>query len=391
MREGFRGKIFCTTATAEIAKIVVLDSAHIQEEDARYKLKRHKREGRTGPRPVVPLYTTADAEACVSHFRGGRYEATVKIADGVEATFHDAGHVLGAAIIKLKVTQGGERRTILFSGDLGRPGKPILRDPVTFDEADYVLIESTYGDRVHQPTEAVGEQLCEAINATVAAGGNVVIPSFAIERSQEILYHLNELLLEKAIPRLPVFLDSPMAARVTKVFQDHPEMFDEEMKGLPRSPFDLPGLQVTRTADDSKAINKITGTAVIIAGSGMCTGGRVKHHLVSNIARPESTILFVGYQAVGTLGRRIAGGEKEVRILGRTHPVRARVERIHGFSAHADREELLQWLSALKEPPRGVFVVHGEAESANAFAEHVRRQKNWQAVAPAYGDKVRLD
>jgi len=391
VHDGFRGKIYCTSATGEIAKIVVLDSAHIQEEDAKYKRRRHKREGRTGPRPVVPLYTTADAEACTTHFRGDPYETTIKIADNVEATFHDAGHVLGAAIIKLKVTEGHQQRTILFSGDLGRPGKPILRDPVTFEQADYVLIESTYGNRVHEPTEAVGGQLAEAINSTLDAGGNVVIPSFAIERSQEILYHLNELLLKKAIPRLPVFLDSPMAARVTKVFQDHSEMFDEEMREQARSPFKLPGLEITRTSDDSKAINDIRQGAVIIAGSGMCTGGRVKHHLVNNITRPECTVLFVGYQAAGTLGRRIVNGEDEVRILGQTYPVRAKIVRVQGFSAHADREELMQWLGALKSPPRRVFVVHGEAESAKAFAQHIKQQKNWDAIAPEYGDKIRLD
>ena len=394
VREGFRGKIYCTTATAEIAKIVVLDSARLQEEDARYKQKRHRREGRTPPRPVAPLYTTEDAEACCGHFHGVAYEQKVPITDGVEAAFYDAGHILGASIIQVKVTQGDEKRSILFSGDLGREDKPILRDPERFDEADYLLIESTYGDRIHEPVADIEDRLCEVVNAAKEAGGNIVIPSFAIERSQEVLYHLNELMLAKRIPRLMVFLDSPMAARVTEVFRNHPEMLDEEMNlrnRQHRSPFDFAGLQITRTADDSKAINHIAGSVIIIAGSGMCTGGRIKHHLVNNIERRANTILFVGYQAVGTLGRRIVDGEKEVRILGQPRRVRARVERIHGFSAHADREEICAWLSGFKKPPRAIFVVHGELESANALARTLREKNHWKVTVPAYKDKVALD
>jgi len=372
VKDGFRGRIYCTDATAEIAKIVMLDAGHIMEEDAVYKKKRHKREGRIPPRPVRPLYTVEDAQACEGLFTPVDYEQPVRIADSVEASFHEAGHILGSSMIKLKVRKDGESRTILFSGDVGRDGKPIINDPTDFNRADYVLIESTYGDRVHQSVDDVKAKLAEAINMTFKAGGNVVIPSFSIERSQEVLYYLNELLLERKIPHVMAFLDSPMAIKVTRVFKNHPEIFDEEMTTLldnHESPFDFHGLKMTRTTRESKAINAIRGTVIIIAGSGMCTGGRIKHHLVNNISRPESTILFVGQM----------------------RKVKAAVVRVHGFSAHADREELLRWLSALEKPPRRVFVIHGEKQAADSFADYVREKKGWDITVPAYRDEIVVD
>ncbi len=394
VKEGFKGRIYCTSATAEIAQIILLDSAKIQEEDAEYKRKRHKREGRKGRYPEVPLYTTQDAEACLPLFSPVRYKQPVQIDTGIEATFYDAGHVLGSSIIKVKVSNGGQDRTVLFSGDIGRPDRPIVCDPASLEQADYVLIESTYGDRVHQGPKDTKKMIAEVINSTRKAGGNIIVPSFALERSQELLYYINELLLENAIPHLMVFLDSPMAARITKVFQRHSEFFDEEMTEFVRhnkSPFSFPGLKMTATSDESKAINHIRGTIIVIAGSGMCTGGRVKHHLVNNITNPQNTIMFVGYQAVGTLGRRIVNGEKEVRILGREYPVKAKIVRVNGFSAHADRDELFKWLSGLKNPPRKLFVVHGESKSANHFGDYVRQKTGWQVAVPAYRDEVVLD
>ena len=394
VKDGFRGKIYCTEATAELARIILLDSAKLQEEDAEFKRKRHEREGRKGPRPEVPLYTVADAEASFPHFSRVEYRQPVEIVAGVEATFCEAGHVLGSSIIKVKVSQNGRDRTILFSGDVGRPHRPIVRDPSLVDEADYVVVESTYGDRVHQEPEDAKKTIAEAINSTKQAGGNLVVPSFALERSQELLYYINELLIEKAIPHLMVFLDSPMAASITKVFQRHRELYDEQMKELlrlERSPFEFPGLKMIGTSDESKAINHIKGTVVIIAGSGMCTGGRIKHHLVNNITKRQNTIMFVGYQAVGTLGRRILDGEKQVRILGQQCPVNARIVRVNGFSAHADKEELLEWLSSLKRPPKRVFVVHGESESAGHFADFIAEKTGWQVSVPAYQDQVVLN
>jgi metallo-beta-lactamase family protein len=394
VKDGFKGRIYCTDATAEIAQIILLDSAHLQEEDAEYKRKRHKKEGRESPRTIEPLYTTADAEACFPQFSSVKYKQPINIGGGIEATFCDAGHVLGSSIIRVKVSRDGQDRTVIFSGDIGRPDRPIVHDPSIVEQADYVLVESTYGDRVHGEPEDTKKMIAEVINSTKQAGGNIIVPSFALERSQELLYYINELRLENAIPEFPVFLDSPMASRITKVFKKHRELYDEEMNELlkrHKSPFEFKGLKMVGTSAESKAINHVKGTIMIIAGSGMCTGGRIKHHLVNNITKPENTIMFVGYQAVGTLGRRIVDGDKEVRILGQDYTVNARVARINGFSAHADKDELLEWLSGLKKPPKKVFIVHGESESANAFGNFIREKTGWSVAVPAYQDEVVLD
>jgi metallo-beta-lactamase family protein len=393
VREGFTGPIYCTAPTAEIAGIVLLDSAHLQEEDAEYKRKRHEREGRKGPYPEVPLYTTEDAEAVSPLFSPTTYEKPLRLGDGLEATYHDAGHILGAANIVLRIKQNGDERRILFSGDVGRRDKPILQDPAVIEKADYVVVESTYGDRIHRDRREIDDALADIVNSTKNAGGNIVIPSFAVERSQELLYHLSTLLREKRIPRLPVFVDSPMAIRVTDVFEHHPEYFDEEMMDLIRrkeSPFDFPGLRETRTVEQSKQIAKHKGSAIIIAGSGMCTGGRIKYHLIDNVTRKESTILFVGYQAFGTLGRHIVEGTENVRILGQRYDVKARIAEIHGFSAHADRDELLAWLSSLQSAPRHIFVTHGEPEVAESFSRFVQQKTGWPTSVPSYEDSVTL-
>jgi metallo-beta-lactamase family protein len=322
------------------------------------------------------------------------YKQPIKIGEDIEATFYDAGHVLGSSIIKVNVCQNGRCTSVLFTGDMGRPDRPIVRDPTSFEEADYLLIESTYGDRIHKGREYTKKTFADVINSTKKAGGNIIVPSFALERSQEVLYYINELLLEDAIPHIMVFLDSPMAASITKVFQRHSELFDEQTREFIRkhgSPFEFPGLKFVETTKESKAINHIKGTIMIIAGSGMCTGGRIKHHLVNNITRPECTIMFVGYQANGTLGRQIVSGKEEVRILGLKYPVRARVVQVSGFSAHADREELLRWLTGFKKPPRRLFVVHGEPQSAQHFAEHISKEIGWNVSVPAYQDEFVLD
>jgi len=302
--------------------------------------------------------------------------------------------VLGSSMIRVRIRQNGEDRTILFSGDIGRRNKPILCDPTRFEEADYVIAESTYGDRLVEPLEDAASKLADAINATVKSGGNIIIPSFALERSQEILYYLNEFLIEGHIPHLMVFIDSPMAVKITDVFKHHPELFDKEMVKLMRqkkSPFDFRGLSLVRTAEESKAINRIKGTVIIIAGSGMCTGGRIKHHLVTNISRKESTILFVGYQAAGTLGRIIVNGAEKVRILGQHYPIKAKIVQINGFSAHADRDGLLNWLSNFRKPPRHLFVTHGEADISQQFASLVRGKMGWKVAVPAYREEFLLD
>jgi metallo-beta-lactamase family protein len=393
VNEGFHGRVICTPATADITKIMLLDAAHVQEEDAAYKKKRHIREGRRGPYPEVPLYTVEDAEASLKFFTPVEYNTPVDLGNGVEATFHDAGHVLGSSMIKLVFEQAGEKRSIVFSGDIGRWNRPFLHDPDTFRWTDYVVMESTYGDREHHGTEVIGDELAEIVKSALAAGGNIIVPSFALQRTQEILYYLNNLLMEKRIPAIDVYLDSPMAIKITEVFKQYAGQLDDEMKDLirrHRSPFDFPGLKFVQTVEESKKLNDIKGTAMIIAGSGMATGGRVKHHLANNISRPECTVLFVGYQAAGTLGRQILDGARSVRIHGEQHPVRASIEHIQGFSAHADRDELLKWLSRLSVEPRLVMITHGEARAAESFRDFLK-EKGYKVNVPSYGERFHLE
>ena len=394
VKDGFNGDIYCTSATAEIAQIVLMDSAKLQFEDAKYKKKRHKREGRVGPYPLIPLYTVDDARDTIRLFRGVRYNKETKIANNVDVTFYDAGHILGSAMIKIIVKDGDEKRSILFSGDIGRPDKVILNDPTVFEEADYVIMESTYGNRYHQEIRDIDDNLEEIVNETHQAGGNIVIPSFAIERSQELLYELNLLFLEKRIPKLTVFVDSPMANKVTQVFRNHPELFDEEMKDLledNNSPFAFANLRYVNTVQESKAVNNNRGTSIIIAGSGMCTGGRVKHHIANNITNPANTLLFVGYQAIGTLGRIILDGVEEIRLFGKKFPMKMKVKRIEGFSAHAGKNELFDWVTNIKNAPRRVFITHGEEAAAEHFSKYLHDKTGWNTLVPDYKDTVVLD
>ncbi|MGB0743288.1 MAG: MBL fold metallo-hydrolase RNA specificity domain-containing protein [Opitutales bacterium] len=395
VKDGLRAKIYCSSATGDIAKIVMSDSAKIQEEDVAFKKKRHRKEGRKGKHPPVPLFTLEDAERTGNLMRYVNFETPVQIAEGFEATFYESGHILGAASILLKVRVGDETRTILFSGDIGRSEVPILRDPTLFTEGvDYVVMESTYGDREHPEGKAIDEQLAEVVNEAHRQRGNVIIPSFAVERSQELMYYLGELLEQKRIPPTMVLVDSPMAVRVTDVFRRHPELFDEEtMERLSRGnhPCDFPSLKLIRTVEQSKAINSIRGTVIIIAGSGMCTGGRIKHHLKANMGEPENTILFVGYQAVGTLGRIIVEGAKSVRLFGEKRDVRARVAQIGGFSGHAGKSELLHWVSSIEVKPRRVFVTHGEDEVALGFAKTLETELGIPSIAPEYDSEHSLD
>ena len=394
VNEGFKGRVYCTPATADITKIILLDSAHLQEEDAAYKKKRHIREGRKGPYPEIPLYTVADAEATFPLFTSVEYDKTIEIGPGIEATFFDAGHVLGSAMIKLRIIQGEEKRSIVFSGDIGRWDRPMLQDPRMFRHTDYIVMESTYGDRKHDGTKNIGDQLTEIVKNAFNAGGNIIVPSFALQRAQEILYYLNILLMKKRIPAIDVYVDSPMAIKITEVFKRYSHLFDQDMRELlreNRSPFDFPGLKMVETVDESKALNAIKGTVMIIAGSGMCVGGRIKHHLVNNISRPECTVLFVGYQAIGTLGRQILDGVKSVRIHGQPHPVRARIDHIHGLSAHADRDDLLKWLSKLSVNPRRIFITHGETNSAEQFGKFLSEKTGYETSVPDFGTTARLE
>ncbi len=394
VKEGYAGPVYCTPATREIAEIIMLDSARLQVEDIKFKQKRHEREGRVSPYPYEPLYDVADAEKAIGLLREAPYRRPVGIAPGVTAEFYEAGHIFGSAFLRIELRDtDGAARSVLMSGDMGRKNLPIQRDPDAAIDADYIQIESTYGDRRHgDPTDIPGK-LAEVINDTVARGGNIVIPSFAVERTQELLYFLGKLIQEDRIPHLQIFVDSPMAISVTEVFKRHPELFDRDTRALLQGGQlmeHFPNLHLTRTTAESKSINRIRGSAIIIAGSGMCTGGRIKHHLKTNLPRAESTILFVGYQAHGTLGRIILDGAQKIRLFGETLDVQARVTRIEGFSAHADRDELLEWLGGVQQAPRRVFITHGEEDAARAFAAALKQARGWPAAIPEYGDAFNL-
>ncbi|HNS32440.1 MAG TPA: MBL fold metallo-hydrolase, partial [bacterium] len=393
VKDGFKGKIFCTEPTCEIVRITLLDSGKIQEEDAFKKQMRHEKEGRKKEPAVMPLYTAKDAEEVFPLLEGLPYRKIFEAGDGITASFHDAGHILGAGMIELEAKDNGNSRKIIFSGDIGRWNKPILCDPTLFEEADSVFVESTYGNKTHETEEEAGKELGRIINETSEKNGNIVIPTFAIERAQEIMFFLSRLLKENIIPHLLVFVDSPMAIDVTEVFRKYPEYLDKETRDLIKkghSPFEFAMLKLTRTSNESKVINHIKGSSVIMAGSGMCTGGRIKHHLAANITRPESTIAFVGYQAKGTLGREILGKPETVRILGREYPVRASIENIGGFSAHADRNDLLRWLDGFTNPPGKIFVIHGEEEAVKEFASLLKDKGKSEIFTPAYLDEYTL-
>jgi metallo-beta-lactamase family protein len=385
VKKGFNKPIYCTRPTAEIAAISLLDAAKMQEEDVAFKKKRHEKEGRKGPHPELPLYTSDDAKAAIALFSPVDYGESVQFGADLSATFYNAGHVLGSAMIKLTIHSGSKVETVIFSGDIGRWNDPILDQPTLFDSTDYVIMESTYGGLSHGTEEQAAHHLAQIIYHTIKSGGNIVIPSYVFERIQDMLVYINRFFLEQEIPGLPVFLDSPLAVEITDVFIHHPEYLNQnirEMIASGNSPFEFPQLTRVTNAEQSKAINDIKGSTIIIAGSGMATGGHIKHHLINNITCPESSIIFVGYQAPNTLGRRIIDGDKEVRILGQNFPVRAHVEKIDGFSAHADNDELIKWLSAFKQPPQRLFIPNSEPAASQQFERLVAQKFGWQVVIP---------
>jgi metallo-beta-lactamase family protein len=391
MERCFRGEIITTAATRELAKLVMLDAAHLQEEEAEWHSRRARRHG-ARHKAVKPLYTVLDALNSLDFFgRTAGYGKPVELNDDVRATFVEAGHILGSASILLELRDRGRERRVLFSGDLGYSGRPILRDPVPRPEADVVVMETTYGDRTHKSLQPSIDELYEAIQQTFARGGNVIIPTFALERAQELLYYMREGIDQGRLPpSIQVFLDSPMAISATEIFRHHPECYDADAMQLfseGRDPFSLPGLHFTRETAASIALNRIGGGAVIIAGSGMCTGGRVRHHLKHHLWRRDSSVIFVGYAAQHTLARRIIDGAKTVHIFHEEIPVNARIHTIGGFSAHADREELLAWWKAAPRPQRTVLV-HGDAEAMRHFAATLPEEA---AVSmPALHDEMEL-
>ncbi len=396
--KGFAGPIFCTPATAELAELVLLDSGKLQEEFAdRRRTPRRAAAGEAAANEVVtkidaPLYGVAEAEAAVRLFRGVRYEEEVDVARGVRATFLDAGHILGSAIVRVFA----EARTVVFSGDLGRPDTPIIRDPTPVADADYVVVEGTYGGREHEPQEEAVRALGEAVRLASEAHGVLLIPAFAIGRTQEVVWELNALLDRGEIPRIPLYLDSPMASRASAIYHRYPEAYDEEthaaLKGR-EHPLDYPLARTTTDAAASRAIAKAPRPHMIVASNGMLTGGRVLHHLRDLIDDERAVLLFVGYQGEGTLGNALQGGAKQAFIDGRAYPVRCRVRTISGFSAHADESELLDWLRGFTRgdrKPKKIFVVHADPGASEAIVPRIR-ELGLEPYAPKWREAVVLD
>lgn len=381
VREGFRGEIVTTAASRELARLVMIDAANLQEDEARRRLRSHRHNRRENNQP--PLYSLHDAFHALEYFgRTAVYGHTLEIAPGIRATFIDAGHILGSASILLELEEGKQQRRVLFSGDIGNAGRPLLRDPTPPPKADIVVMETTYGNRLHRALQPSVEEFYAAVTATLARGGNVIIPTFALERTQELLYYLREGVENGILPRtLPIYLDSPMAISATEIFQRHPECYEAQTARLfhaGHDPLRVPGLRFTRETVESIAIGRIRGGAIIMAGSGMCSGGRVTHHLQNNLANERCSVIFVGFAAIGTLARSIIDGARTVRIHGEEVPVRAGIHTINGFSAHADQAELLAWHGHTGNPER-TFLVHGEEETMRCFGALL---KNTQVEMP---------
>ncbi|MCE9527938.1 MAG: MBL fold metallo-hydrolase [Planctomycetales bacterium] len=392
-KEGYRGKIITTAPTVALADVMLRDSAQIQAEDAEYKRKRHAREGRRGKYPEEALYTEQDAADAIKLLEGVGYNQQIQVTDAVTAVFHDAGHILGSAMIELLVKENGKQTRIVFSGDVGQWNKPIIGDPSLLDRADYIIMESTYGDRLHEQGGEIGSQLETIVKETRLRGGNLVIPTFATERAQELMYHFGKLVHAGRLQPTKIFLDSPMALDISAVFLKFQSYFDEEMTRMLKSstpPLQFPGLTYCRTADQSKAINFVKEPCIIMASSGMCNAGRIKHHLRNNIERPDSTILFVGHQGDGTLGSQILRGDREVRIFNQMFRVQAKIAQIFGFSAHADKSGLLKWLTSFKQKPKTVFLTHGEEAVALNLADHIDKVVGWPVHVPRYREVVEL-
>lgn len=403
-KDGYRNPVYATKATADLCGLMLPDSGHIQEMEHEWRNRKRKR---AGEKPVDPLYTVQDATQSLSLFRREKYDQPFHPAPGITVTFRDAGHVLGSSITEILIEDGGETRKVVFSGDLGNTEIPLMRDPTVIDGADLLILESTYGNRSHQDKVDARDKVdvfVSLVNETIRGGGNVVIPSFAVGRTQEIIYEINrQIALEngndpsgesearKLFLHTPVMVDSPLAISATEVFRDNEDCFDAEAQAYIHNhdnPLDFPNLRLTRTAEESKGINRDPAPKIIIASSGMCDAGRIRHHLKHNLWRPESTVIFVGYQAPGTLGRQLVDGEKEVRLFGEDITVTARVAFIDGYSGHADQDGLLGWVDAMRNKPTQIVLVHGEPDAMEDFAASIEAKLGIPAQAPAFGETV---
>ncbi|MDE3154964.1 MAG: MBL fold metallo-hydrolase [Acidobacteriota bacterium] len=382
--QGFRGRIFCTAGTAELCRLVLPDAARIAEEDARSANKH----GYSKHRPALPLLTEADAWRAISQLQPVGYERPMPVADGVQVEFLNAGHLLGSSFVRMTLPDG---RTILFGGDLGRYGRPVLPDPVAVPEADFLLVESTYGDRLHEPDDN-GEHLAEIIRRTADRGGRLVIPSFAIGRVEELVYWIRRLEDEQRIPVLPVYLDSPMAIEGLRYYSQRINELDPGLRpeGRRVCAFCTARFRTVQTPEESKKLTARRDPAIVISSSGMATGGRVLYHLEQTLPDPDNTILFVGYQAAGTRGRRLVDGERQVKMHGRLVDVRARIERLESMSAHADAGEIMRWLGGFTRPPTRTFVVHGEPAAQDTLKVEIQRRLGWTVHVPEYLEQVDL-
>ena len=395
VKEGFKGRIICTSPTYDLSKIMLKDSAKIQESDVEWENKKRERSGKS---MLESLYTIGDAENSLNYFEPYFYDQKIKINDDIEVRFKDAGHILGSAIIELWVRESEENIKIVFSGDLGVADRPIIRSPEYIDEADYLVVESTYGNRLHDSYEDSSEKLIEIINKTALRGGTVIIPSFAVGRTQELIYMLNNYFehnkeLEEYM-RIPIYIDSPMAIEATEAFKKNSSSFNDKARDLILSgdnPFTFSNLRYTKATEESKLLNKYELPKVIISASGMATAGRVRHHLKHNLWDKKNSLVFVGYQANGTLGRILLDGVKNVKLLGEDIKVGAEIYSLEGFSAHADQKMLLDWIGAFKVKPKKIFIVHGEEEEAGALSQLIENLYKIKTLVPNLGDSFKVE
>lgn len=393
VKNGFKGTIYCSKPTYDLCEIMLIDSAHIQETEAEWKNKKAMRQGR---KTVEPIYTQSDAMESFQYFKPVQYDQIVSIEEGLTVKFNDAGHILGSSIIEMWFDDGNENVKLVYSGDLGMHEKPLLKDPAVIEKADYIIMEATYGDRVHDDIEQRTEELINIILKTAKRGGSVIIPSFAVGRTQELIYELNKYYdshldkigtKENELRKIPVYIDSPLAAKATEVFKQNAYVFDSEARNYIMTgdnPLEFENLHFTQSAEESKALNLSLEPKIIISASGMCEAGRIKHHLKHNLWRKEASIVFVGYQAEGTLGRKILDGEKVVKVLGESINIKAEIYNVEGFSGHADKPTLLNWLKGFREKPKSVFIVHGESESKLNFAKEVKETLGLNCIVPEY-------
>jgi len=387
VKEGFRGRVICTKATLDLCEVMLRDSGHIQEMEAEW-LNRKSR--RSGGEEANPLYTVNDAERSLKYFQSLNYDDMFSIADGVKVRFKDAGHILGSAIIELWIEEEGQERKLVFSGDLGSSDQPIIQDPTWIEEGDIIWLESTYGNRLHKSREETVQELLKIVQEAIANQAKVIIPAFAVERTQDVIYTLSQLMRKGSIPSIPIYIDSPLAISATEIFKRNSDCFDQETKELllgGENPLEPPGIIYTQTTEESRAINEDQRPAVIVSASGMCDSGRIKHHLKHHLWREASHIVFIGYQGEGTIGRRIVDGAKTVRLFGEEIAVKAHIHTLGGFSAHADQKGLLEWLSHFENPRLEVFVTHGEKKASIELDQLIREQFHFKTTIPKWRER----